>query len=138
MLFRLALRLDGVDALLDALDRRTVQPEPQADFGARVFKVARDAQGNRLTYMKITGGSLAVRAQLSGGEDGGWQEKVNQLRVYSGEKFTAVERAESGMVVAATGLTPYRAGHGTGGSGRRTAARAGACAQLPRRSAGRL
>ena len=60
--------LGGQNALLDALDRRTVQPEPQADFGARVFKVARDAQGNRLTYMKITGGSLAVRAQLSGGE----------------------------------------------------------------------
>ena len=112
--FGSALRLDGVDALLDALDRRTVQPEPQADFGARVFKVARDAQGNRLTYMKITGGSLAVRAQLSGGEDGGWQEKVNQLRVYSGEKFTAVERAESGMVVAATGLTHTAPGMGLG------------------------
>ena len=112
--FGSALRLDGVDALLDALDRRTVQPEPQADFGARVFKVARDAQGNRLTYMKITGGSLAVRAQLSGGEDGGWQEKVNQLRVYSGEKFTAVERAEPGMVVAATGLTHTAPGMGLG------------------------
>ena len=109
--FGSALRLDGVDALLD---RRTVQPEPQADFGARVFKVARDAQGNRLTYMKITGGSLAVRAQLSGGEDGGWQEKVNQLRVYSGEKFTAVERAEPGMVVAATGLTHTAPGMGLG------------------------
>ena len=112
--FGSALRLDGVDALLDALDRRTVQPEPQADFGARVFKVARDAQGNRLTYMKITGGTLAVRAQLSGGEDGGWQEKVNQLRVYSGEKFTAVERAEPGMVVAATGLTHTAPGMGLG------------------------
>ena len=112
--FGSALRLDGVDALLDALDRRTVQPEPQADFGARVFKVARDAQGNRLTYMKITGSSLAVRAQLSGGEDGGWQEKVNQLRVYSGEKFTAVERAEPGMVVAATGLTHTAPGMGLG------------------------
>ena len=112
--FGSALRLDGVDALLDALDRRTVQPEPHADFGARVFKVARDAQGNRLTYMKITGGSLAVRAQLSGGEDGGWQEKVNQLRVYSGEKFTAVEHAEPGMVVAATGLTHTAPGMGLG------------------------
>ena len=64
--------------------------------------------------MKITGGSLAVRAQLSGGEDGGWQEKVNQLRVYSGEKFTAVERAAPGMVVAATGLTHTAPGMGLG------------------------
>ena len=112
--FGSALRLDGVEALLDALDRCTEQPEPTAAFGARVFKVARDAQGNRLTYMKITGGSLAVRTQLSGEEDGGWQEKVNQLRVYSGEKFTAVERAEPGMVVAATGLTHTAPGMGLG------------------------
>lgn len=112
--FGSALRLDGVEALLDALDRCTEQPEPTADFSARVFKVARDAQGNRLTYMKITGGSLAVRTQLSGEEDGGWQEKVNQLRVYSGEKFTAVERAEPGMVVAATGLTHTAPGMGLG------------------------
>ena len=136
--FGSALRLDGVDALLDALDRRTVQPEPQADFGARVFKVARDAQGNRLTYMKITGGSLAVRAQLSGGENGGWQEKVNQLRVYSGEKFTAVERAEPGMVVAATGLTHTAPGMGLGAAAGALPPVLEPVLQLPRRSAGRL
>ena len=82
--FGSALHLQGVEDLLDGLDRYTDMPAGDAAFGARVFKVARDEQGNRLTYLKLTGGTLRVREAVSGSEDGGWQEKVNQLRVYSG------------------------------------------------------
>ena len=112
--FGSALRLDGVDALLDGLERYLPAPQYGADFGARVFKIARDAQGNRLSYLKITGGALSVREQLSGGEDGGWQEKVSGIRIYSGEKFRTAERVESGMVCAVTGLTHTRPGMGLG------------------------
>lgn len=114
--FGSALRLEGVDALLDGLSRFTLPPKLDEEFGARVFKITRDAQGNRLSHLKITGGTLAVRAQLSGGEDGGWQEKVNQIRVYAGEKYQTVDRAEGGMVCAVTGLTHTRPGMGLGGA----------------------
>lgn len=112
--FGSALKLDGVDALLDGLERYLPAPQYSMDFGARVFKIARDAQGNRLSYLKITGGALSVREQLSGGEDGGWQEKVSGIRIYSGEKFRTAERVESGMVCAVTGLTHTRPGMGLG------------------------
>ncbi len=112
--FGSALKLDGVEELLSGLDRYMQPPQYGADFGARVFKIARDGQGNRLSYLKITGGSLSVRTQLSGQGDGGWQEKVNQIRIYSGEKYQTVERAESGMVCAVTGLTHTRPGMGLG------------------------
>lgn len=112
--FGSALRLEGVQELLDGLEHYTQQPEYNSVFGAQVFKITRDGQGNRLSHLKITGGTLAVRALLSGEEDGGWQEKVNQIRVYSGEKFQAVEQAESGMVCAVTGLTHTRPGMGLG------------------------
>ncbi len=72
--FGSALKLEGVDALLQMLWNATREPQYGADFGARVFKISRDAQGNRLTYLKITGGTLSAREQLSG-EDGGWQER---------------------------------------------------------------
>ncbi|HIV96681.1 MAG TPA: TetM/TetW/TetO/TetS family tetracycline resistance ribosomal protection protein [Candidatus Agathobaculum stercoravium] len=112
--FGSALKLDGVSELLDGIDCYAQAPQYDDGFGARVFKIARDGQGNRLTYLKITGGSLAVRSQLSGEEDSGWQEKVNQIRVYSGEKYQAIEKAESGMVCAVTGLTHTRPGMGLG------------------------
>lgn len=112
--FGSALKLEGVQELLDGIDRYACPPEYDAAFGARVFKIARDGQGNRLSYLKITGGSLAVRTQLEGEEDGGWQEKVNQIRIYSGEKYQTIERAESGMVCAVTGLTHTRPGMGLG------------------------
>ncbi|MFR0924868.1 MAG: hypothetical protein ACLSGI_09820 [Butyricicoccaceae bacterium] len=135
--FGSALGLDGVDALLDGLERYLPAPQYGADFGARVFKIARDAQGNRLSYLKITGGALSVREQLSGSEDGGWQEKVSGIRIYSGEKFRTAERVESGMVCAVTGLTAYP------GMGR-LAPEAGACRRclepvlVPRVPAGRV
>ena len=112
--FGSALKLEGVQELLDGIDRYACPPEYDATFGARVFKIARDGQGNRLSYLKITGGSLAVRTQLEGEEDSGWQEKVNQIRIYSGEKYQTIERAESGMVCAVTGLTHTRPGMGLG------------------------
>ena len=112
--FGSALKLKGVHELLDGIDRYTRMPQYGEAFGAQVFKIARDAQGNRLTYLKVTGGSLPVRSQLSGEEDGGWQEKVNQIRLYSGEKYRTIERAVCGMVCAVTGLTHTRPGMGLG------------------------
>ena len=112
--FGAALKLEGVQELLDGIGAYTRPPQYESAFGARVFKIARDAQGNRLTYLKVTGGSLTVRTQLRGDADGGWQEKVNQLRLYSGEKFQTIETAEAGMVCAATGLTHTRPGMGLG------------------------
>lgn len=112
--FGSALRLEGVDDLLEGLSRFTLQPDLDNDFGAQVFKITRDAQGNRLSHLKITGGTLAVRTQLSGEEDGGWQEKVNQIRIYAGDKFQTVDCAEGGMICAVTGLTHTRPGMGLG------------------------
>ncbi len=110
-----ALRVSGVDELLGALDTLTDEPERKRGFAARVFKIADDG-GTRLTYLKLTGGTLPVRGAVSGTDERGqaWTEKVNALRVYSGEKFRTIERAEPGMVVACTGLTRTYAGEGLG------------------------
>ena len=96
-----------MDALLSGLQKLTVSPKKDAAFGAKVFKIAADPQGNRLTYCKITSGSLHVRTMLSGftPEQEIWQEKVSQIRRYSGEKFQALEAAQQGTVCALTGLT---------------------------------
>ena len=111
--FGSALKLEGVDRLLDCLDRYTRQPAAPETFGARVFKIARDGQGNRLTYLKVTGGVLKVKDLLTG-PAGAWEEKVDQIRIYSGEKFQAAERAEPGTVCAVTGLSRTRPGEGLG------------------------
>ena len=108
--FGSALRLEGVDALLDGLQRFASVPDYPAEFGARVFKIARDGT-DRLTYLKVTGGSLKVRSLLSGGD---WQEKVNQIRIYSGRRYQTAEEAPAGTVCAVTGLTRTRAGEGLG------------------------
>ena len=114
--FGSALRLQGVDELLDGLERYTQSPVWRTGFGARVFKISTDDQGNRLTYLKITGGSLKVRTVLSGRTEAGesWQEKVHQIRVYSGAKFQTVEEAFPGMVCTVTGLTKTFPGQGLG------------------------
>ena len=109
--FGSALSLDGVDALLDALARFAPRPERPPTFGARVFKITRDGRGARLTWMKITGGALRAKTVLTGGDDG---EKVDLLRVYSGERFTLTEQAEAGSICAATGLERTYAGQGFG------------------------
>lgn len=124
--FGSALKLTGVEELLNGLLRYTGGTVYPAGFGARIFKITRDAQGNRLTHMKITGGSLKARDELSGmGEasfqSGGqirrrepWTEKINQIRLYSGEKFETHAEVTAGEICAVTGLTKTRAGEGLG------------------------
>ena len=113
--FGAALRLDGVDALLDGLERDTRAAPALDAFGARVFKVSQDEQGTRLTWLRVTGGELRVKAQLTGETDGEpWAEKVNQLRLYSGAKYTLAESIGPGQVCAVTGLTKARPGQGLG------------------------
>ena len=113
--FGAALKLEGVDALLDGLDRYT-RPAPALEaFGAKVFKVSQDEQGARLTWLRVTGGELKVKAQLTGEADGeSWAEKANQLRLYSGAKYTLTEAIGPGQVCAVTGLTKARPGEGLG------------------------
>ena len=113
--FGAALRLEGVDELLAGLDRFT-RPAPALEaFGARVFKISQDEQGARLTWLRVTGGELKVKAQLTGEVDGEpWTEKANQLRLYSGARYTLAERIGPGQVCAVTGLTKARPGEGLG------------------------
>ena len=109
--FGSALRLEGVDALLDGLDRFTLEPDWGPDFAARVFKISRDDRGERLTWLKVTGGVLRVRDMVRGPD---WEEKAAQLRLYSGAKFTPLDRAPAGTVCAVAGLSRTRAGQGLG------------------------
>lgn len=111
--FGSALKDIGVDEFIGVLCGYTAQPVFGNEFGAKVFKIADDGQGNRLSYMKITSGSLKVRTAVS---DFGkkWTEKVNQIRIYSGAKFQAVDEAVAGTVCAVTGLTKTVTGQGIG------------------------
>lgn len=109
--FGSALQVEGVEELLDGIEAYTLEPEWPREFGARVFKITRDERGERLTWLKVTGGQLRVREVLHGPN---WEEKVNQIRLYSGAKFTAVDVAPAGMVCAVTGLTHTTAGEGLG------------------------
>ena len=114
--FGSALRLFGVEELLKGLDEFTLEQCYPDVFGARVFKITRDAQGNRLTHMKITGGSLRARENLDGTDrrKENWEEKVNQIRIYSGEKFETVNEVKAGSICAVTGLTKSWSGEGLG------------------------
>ena len=113
--FGAALSLAGVQAFADGLARFTEVPEYPAAFGARVFKVSHDEQGTRLTHLKVTGGSLPVRMQLTGQTQGEpWQEKVSQIRIYSGARFQPADRADTGTVCAVTGLTHTYPGQALG------------------------
>lgn len=116
--FGSALKMDGVKSLLDGVRNYGVCPKFGTEFGAKVFKILRDTQGNRLTYVKITGGALKVRDVLSylpqNAEDGQMAEKVNQIRIYSGEKYETVDMAGAGCVCALTGLTGTYPGQGLG------------------------
>ena len=109
--FGSALQVEGVEELLDGIEAYTLEPEWPQEFGARVFKITRDERGERLTWLKVTGGQLRVREVLHGPD---WEEKVNQIRLYSGAKFTAVDVAPAGTVCAVTGLTHTTAGEGLG------------------------
>ena len=113
--FGSALRLEGVDEFLAGLARYARCPDYPAEFAARVYKIARDPQGARLTYLKVTGGTLKVKALLSGGpENDRWEEKADQLRIYSGSRFQTVSEAPAGTVCAVTGLSRTFAGEGLG------------------------
>ena len=107
--FGSALKLEGVDALLEGLKKYCITPPYGTDFGAKIFKISRDESGNRLTHMKVTGGCLKVRTILTDAE-----EKVNQIRIYSGTKFEAVGEADAGSICCVTGLTQTRPGEGLG------------------------
>ena len=107
--FGSALHSQGVEELLDGLDLYMKDKTYPAEFGAKIYKIARDNQGNRLTYLKVTGGRLKVKDVVEG-----LNEKVNQIRVYSGEKFEAVQEVEAGRVCAVTGLENTRPGQGIG------------------------
>lgn len=116
--FGSALKLEGVDALLEGLEQYGPVPTYGKDFGARVFKISRDSQGARLTWMKITGGCLKAKTTLTGSRGGeSWTEKADQLRLYSGAKFRPLDVAEAGCICAVTGLTQTRPGQGLGEEG---------------------
>ena len=107
--FGSALHLQGVEELMNGICTYQMQKEYPAVFGAKVYKIARDGQGNRLTYLKVTGGTLKVKDVI--GENG---DKVYQIRVYSGEKYELLSEADAGKVCAVTGLAETYPGQGLG------------------------
>ncbi len=116
--FGSALRLEGVDVLLNGIRQYALFPEYPQEFGARVFKIARDNNGNRLTYLKVTGGSLKVKMLVSNGQSAGkdeqWEEKADQLRIYNGVQYQTCDSMEAGGICAVTGLTKTFVGQGLG------------------------
>ena len=116
--FGSALKMRGVDGLLAGLSDLTVEPSYPECFGARVYKISRDASGARLTHLKVTGGTLKVKMITGPGKSQGdgleWEEKVDQIRIYSGNGFKTVGEAPAGTICAVTGLTKTRSGMGLG------------------------
>ena len=109
--FGSALKIKGIDDFMQGLVKYTSSPTYPKKFAAKIFKISRDEQGNRLTHMKITGGRLKVRDAVNYRE---YEEKVNQIRIYSGKKFVALSEAEAGTVCAVTGLSLTKPGEGLG------------------------
>ena len=114
--FGSALKLEGVAEFLQLLDTYAPQPQWQPDFAARVYKISRDPQGNRLTWLRLTGGTLTVRQSLSYFNRKGEpiNEKINQLRLYSGDQFSVPDRIGAGECCAVTGLSGTYAGQALG------------------------
>ncbi len=119
--FGSALKDDGVDVLMREIAKYTKYPEYPEAFGAKVFKISRDEQGNRLTYLKVMGGTLRVKMPLTNAGNAGdedventWEEKADQLRIYSGTGFQAVQEVGAGAVCAVTGLSKTKSGEGLG------------------------
>lgn len=116
--FGSALKMQGVEEFLQVFDTYTTAPSYPDDFGAKVYKIARDPSGTRLTYLKITGGTLKVKDVLKGrnkqNPEETWEEKVHQIRIYSGASYQAVEEASPGMVCAVAGLDSSWSGEGLG------------------------
>ena len=118
--FGSALKMGGVKYLIGGLEHYTANPLYPEAFGAKVYKIAREEQGNRLSYMKITGGTLKVKdllttskGNVAAGEEI-WEEKADQIRIYSGAKFELAKEAKAGTVCAVTGLTHTFPGQGLG------------------------
>ncbi len=114
--FGSALRSDGTEKLLDTVSRFVKAPAYPREFGAKVYKITTDDSGERLTHIKLTGGRLAVRDQLTGRTPSGneWNEKVNQIRIYTGAKYKTVNEISPGTICAVTGLTLTYPGEGLG------------------------
>ncbi len=114
--FGSALKLEGIDEFIESFIKYTLMPSYSDDFAAKVFKIQEDTQGNRLTYLKVTGGKLSVRDTINGTDAKGeaWSEKINRIRIYNGTKFDAVDSVDSGTVCAVTGLTKTYPGKGLG------------------------
>lgn len=125
--FGSALKMDGIDEFVAGFERYVREPKYDSEFGARIYKVSHDVQGNRLTWLKVTGGEFKAKTMLSGtarvgadlgeskiDDDGMWHEKADQVRVYSGAKFTTVDSVVAGTVCAVTGLTRTFPGAGLG------------------------
>lgn len=117
--FGSALKVTGVDEFMRGIMNYTevATESEEAKFGAKVYKISRDNQGNRLTYIKVTSGCLKVKDLLSGRDrrkEKDWEEKINQIRIYSGAKFETVNQAERGMICAVTGLSQTYPGEGLG------------------------
>ncbi len=103
-----ALKLTGVENLMTGLEQWTQERQCPEDFGARVFKVSHDSQGNRLTWLRVTGGELPAKATIK------QDQKIDQIRVYNGDKFTIQQVLHAGEVAAVTGLTDTKPGEGLG------------------------
>lgn len=111
VMFGSALKLKGIDEFLEVIGKYAAEPERAEEFGARVYKISQDDNGARLTHMKICGGELRVRTSP---DKNATDEKVNQIRIYSGEKFTTAESAPAGTLCAVTGLSKTYSGQGLG------------------------
>ena len=114
--FGSALKMQGVDEFLTALDEYTCEKQYKNDFGAKIYKISYDPKGSRLTHMKITGGSLKMRDELDYLDSDGNEQKckVSSIRFYTGEKFRTADIAEAGEICAVTGLVGTFAGQGIG------------------------
>ena len=114
--FGAALKLEGVEDLLEGIFKYTFETVYSDKFGAKIYKISKDNNGNRLTHMKITGGKLSVKESIKGSsiDSGEWEEKVNEIRIYSGEKYQPVGSVVAGDVCAVTGLTKTYSGQGLG------------------------
>ncbi|MCH5202937.1 MAG: TetM/TetW/TetO/TetS family tetracycline resistance ribosomal protection protein [Oscillospiraceae bacterium] len=112
-LFGSALKVEGIKEFLDCLENYTQMPYYGTTFSGKVYKISEDNKGNRLTFLKVTGGNLKVREILESDNNTNG-EKINQIRIYSGEKFTTVDKASAGTICAVTGITFTHSGDGLG------------------------
>lgn len=111
-----ALQLAGIDEFIEVFSRFAEAPDCPETFGARIYKISRDERGNRLTHLKVTGGSLSVRETVSGTDRDGneWSEKIHAIRIYNGASYAEVSTVRAGRICAVTGLSRTFQGSGLG------------------------